>query len=112
MSHSISASWKSESEYRIKISLCCSSRCGSSDDCFERSSAALASFQDFAALGSFDSKLFLIHHVLYLDLKIIRSGNYDIVKYALLVYVGHRVAWHVRVLTFINQTIIDKLVSV
>ena len=84
MSHSIAASRKSESEYGIKISLCCSSRCRSSNDCFEQSSAALASFQDFTALGSFDLKLFLIHHVLYLDLKMIRSGNFDMVKYALL----------------------------
>ena len=82
MSHLIAASRKSESEYGIKISLRCSSRCGSSDDCFERSSAALASFRDFTALGSFDLKLFFMHHVLYLDLKMIRSGNFDMVKYS------------------------------
>ena len=72
MSHSIAASWKSESEYGISISLCHSSKCESSEDCFERSLAAVASFRDLTALGSFDSKLFLLHQVLYLNLRQIK----------------------------------------
>ena len=67
MSHSIAACLNNASEYGITRSLTFrSSRCGSMLDCCLAASAAFfASFRIFVAFGSFETKSFFAHQVLY-----------------------------------------------
>ena len=66
INHWIAASRNRASEYGITLSSgAFAVRWGSSDCCFARSAASATSFRAQTAFGSFDSKLFSVHHLLY-----------------------------------------------